>query len=69
VLVPTEPGDRVFLADLSMSGNYVKEQGDIGKEVAFIAYGAQKYSRLQKLKSRFDPKNLFRLNQNIEPGA
>lgn len=23
VLVPTEPGDRVFLADLSMSGNYV----------------------------------------------
>jgi FAD/FMN-containing dehydrogenase len=56
-------------AALSMSGNYVNEQGDVGKEVAKSAYGAEKYSRLQKLKSRFDPKNLFRLNQNIEPAA
>ena len=54
-------------AALSMSGNYVNEQGDTGKEVAMSAYGAEKYSRLQKLKVRFDPKNLFRLNQNIEP--
>jgi hypothetical protein len=52
---------------LSMSGNYVNEQGDTGREVAISAYGAEKYTRLQKLKSRFDPKNLFRLNQNIEP--
>jgi len=56
-------------ATLSMSGNYVNEQGDTGKEVAISAYGAEKYGRLQKLKSRFDPKNLFRLNQNIEPAA
>ena len=56
-------------AALSMSGNYVNEQGDTGKEVAMSAYGAEKYSRLQKLKSRFDPKNLFRLNQNIEPAV
>ena len=51
-------------AALSMSGNYVNEQGDTGKEVAISAYGVEKYSRLQKLKSRFDPKNLFRLKSN-----
>ena len=52
-----------------MSGNYVNEQGDASKEVAINAYGVEKYSRLQKLKARFDPKSLFRLNQNIEPAA
>lgn len=57
------------LAALSMSGNYVNEQGDTGKEVAMNAYGAEKYSRLQKLKAHFDPKNLFRLNQNIDPAV
>jgi FAD binding domain/Berberine and berberine like len=55
------------LAAISMQGNYVNEQADFGKDVAFNAYGAEKYDRLAKLKARFDPGNLFRLNQNIAP--
>lgn len=55
------------LAAMSQAGNYVNEQADFGKDVAYSAYGAAKYERLARLKARFDPSNLFRLNQNIEP--
>ena len=51
----------------SMAGNYVNEQADFGSELAMDAYGNTKYRRLQKLKARFDPGNVFRLNQNIIP--
>jgi FAD/FMN-containing dehydrogenase len=57
------------LTAISQAGNYVNEQADVGKDVAYSAYGAEKYKRLAKLKGRFDPANLFRLNQNIEPAA
>ncbi|WP_119268353.1 FAD-binding oxidoreductase [Taklimakanibacter deserti] len=53
------------LAESSSSRNYVNEQADPG--IAQQAYGAEKYRRLVKLKTRFDPTNLFRLNQNIAP--
>lgn len=57
------------LSALSLAGNYVNEQADVGKDVSYHAYGAEKYNRLAKLKAQFDPGNLFRLNQNIEPMA
>jgi FAD/FMN-containing dehydrogenase len=53
------------LAALSLKTNYVNEQADTG--VARSAYGEAKYRRLANLKWRYDPNNLFRLNQNIEP--
>lgn len=53
------------LTSFSLQTNYVNEQADTG--VAHGAYGESKYRRLALLKWQYDPTNLFRLNQNIEP--
>jgi FAD/FMN-containing dehydrogenase len=44
---------------------YVNYLGDPGG--ARSSYGEELYGRLVALKNRFDPTNVFRLNQNIEP--
>jgi hypothetical protein len=48
---------------------YVNYLGDDADDVARTrnAYGPN-YERLVELKRRYDPENLFRLNQNIDPG-
>ncbi|MGR4879229.1 FAD-binding oxidoreductase [Streptomyces sp. LARHCF249] len=46
--------------------NFLMEEGE---ERVEQAYGTQKYRRLQELKRRYDPGNLFHLNQNIPPAA
>jgi hypothetical protein len=46
--------------------NFLMEEGE---ERIRQAYGAKKYDRLKALKHRYDPDNLFRLNQNIRPTA
>ncbi len=50
-------------------GRYVNYLGDdeTGDPVA-AAYGAN-YRRLQRIKATYDPKNVFRMNQNIRPLA
>ena len=46
---------------------YVNFLMDEGEERIRAAYGEQKYDRLKALKRKYDPGNLFRLNQNIPP--
>jgi hypothetical protein len=46
---------------------YVNFLMDQGEEAIRHAYGPDKYDRLKALKRRYDPGNLFRLNQNIAP--
>jgi FAD/FMN-containing dehydrogenase len=53
---------------LSSAGVYVNYLGTEGDERIRAAYGAN-YDRLVAVKQRYDPHNVFRLNQNIPPVA
>ena len=46
---------------------YVNFLMDEGEDRIRAAYGGEKYDRLKALKRRYDPDNVFRLNQNIAP--
>lgn len=49
------------------TGRYVNYLGDDeGSDPVSAAYGPN-YRRLRELKSKYDPKNFFRMNQNIRP--
>ncbi len=43
--------------------------GEEGNQRVRAAYGAANYERLVELKNKYDPQNMFRLNQNIKPTA
>jgi FAD/FMN-containing dehydrogenase len=49
--------------------NYLGQEADEGADRVKSAYGAEKHARLVALKEKYDPTNLFRLNQNIKPSA
>ena len=49
-------------------GVYLNFIGDEGSARVESAFGPEKYARLQALKTKWDPDNLFRHNQNIKPG-
>lgn len=51
----------------SNEGVYVNFLGDVDQAQVRAAYPGSTWKRLQKIKSRYDPDNLFRLNQNIPP--
>ena len=48
-------------------GVYVNFLGEEGDARIVQAYGREKYHRLAQIKARWDPDNLFRVNQNIRP--
>jgi FAD/FMN-containing dehydrogenase len=54
------------LRPFGMGGVYVNNLGEEGEERVKAAYG-ENYDRLVALKRKYDPGNLFRLNQNIRP--
>jgi len=49
------------------AGAYVGFIGDEGEERVRAAYPGRTWDRLAAIKGRYDPDNLFRLNQNVPP--
>ena len=54
------------LRPFAMDAVYVNNLGDEGPDRVKAAFG-ENYDRLLRLKRKYDPNNLFRLNQNIRP--
>lgn len=50
-----------------VTGAYVNFIGDEGSERVKDAYPGKTWDRLREIKLKYDPENLFRLNQNIPP--
>ncbi len=46
---------------------YINFLSSEGEDRVQAAYGTEKFARLRALKDRYDPTNLFHLNQNIPP--
>jgi hypothetical protein len=48
---------------------YVNFTGDDGVNKVTSAYAPDTYQRLQRVKDRTDPQNLFRFNHNVVPST
>jgi len=59
--------DFAAALDQGNSGAYVNFLGDEGQGRIRQAYPGSAWDRLAAIKARYDPTNLFRLNQNIPP--
>ena len=73
---PAEDADRIDSArafgdalEPFASGVYVNALVDDDEAAVRRAYGDAKLERLSALKRRWDPDNVFHLNQNIAPAA
>ena len=66
-----EPWITDFAAALRQGdgGAYVGFLGEEGEGRIREAYPGSTWNRLVEIKGRYDPTNLFRLNQNLRPGA
>jgi FAD/FMN-containing dehydrogenase len=50
-------------------GAYVNFLGNEGEGRIRVAYPGETWDRLVAVKRRYDPTNLFRLNQNVPPAT
>jgi hypothetical protein len=55
------------LEPFTTAGHYVNDMVETGTDVVRSVYGDAKYELLVDLKRRWDPDNVFRLNQNVKP--
>ena len=68
-----KPTHEAWVADFASAllqsdkGAYVNFLGDEGEARIRAAYPGSTWDRLAEVKARYDPTNLFRLNQNIAP--
>jgi hypothetical protein len=53
----------------TMSGMALNFMNDIDDTRVRATFGPTKYQRLRGLKQRWDPDNVFAMNQNIPPGG
>jgi FAD/FMN-containing dehydrogenase len=51
------------------AASYVNFTGEAGEDLVRASYPAATYERLVAVKDRYDPTNMFRLNQNIQPSG
>jgi FAD/FMN-containing dehydrogenase len=58
-----------LIEPFKIAGAPLTFRADTGDEHVRRAFGEEKYARLVALKDKYDPENLFRLNQNIKPSA
>lgn len=61
--------DFAAALDQGSSAAYVNFLGEEGQDRVRNAYPGQTWERLRSIKARYDPTNLFRLNQNIPPAV
>jgi len=59
------------MQDYSNGGSYLNfpGQGEEGETLLRASYGSENYDRLVEIKTKYDPSNMFRLNQNIKPAS
>jgi FAD/FMN-containing dehydrogenase len=62
-------GFRRDIERYTNGGVYLNFIGSEGQDRIRAAYGPEKYARLAGIKASFDPENVFRGNQNIQPAA
>jgi FAD/FMN-containing dehydrogenase len=73
---PEEPDGDMFrqwvrsgwkkIRPFATGGNYINFQTDDDDQTPADSYG-KNYERLQRLKTKYDPENIFRVNRNIAP--